>query len=177
MAVKNLAISWPTDFCLCGIGHLAIKPPTYPPTPTSMNISYWLRESGGEDKRQSWIEAYTCALQCMAEASVGQRWITEKGTRVPKISRLVEIFLNATGMRVSPNIIRQCWPAQHENTPVQNLEGIRQGIVCKLDEAAMRCMSGIAWDKFAFRKLDQEFWREEVLCYRPGKMLDIGAHA
>ena len=39
-----------------------------------------------------------CALQCMAEASVGQRWIMERGTRVPKVSRLVEIFLNATGI-------------------------------------------------------------------------------
>ena len=79
----------------------AVKPPTYPPTPTSMNIGYWLRESGREDEKQLWIEAYTCALQHMAEASVGQRWITEKGTRVPKVSKLVEIFLNATGMRVS----------------------------------------------------------------------------
>ena len=64
---------------------------------------------------------------------------SQRGTRVPKISRLVGIFLNATGMQVPPNIIRQCWPAQHENTPVQKLEGIRQGIVHKLDEAAMRC--------------------------------------
>ena len=32
--------------------------------------------------------------------------------RVPKITRVVEIFLNATGTRVSPNIIQQCWPAR-----------------------------------------------------------------
>ena len=43
-----------------------------------------------------------CALQHVAEASVGRRWITERGTRVPKISRLVEIFLNATGTWLSP---------------------------------------------------------------------------
>ena len=62
----------------------AIKPPTYLPTPTSMNISYWLQESSREDERQLWIEAYVCALQCVAEASVGQRWITEKGRVSPK---------------------------------------------------------------------------------------------
>ena len=140
-----------------------------------MNISYWLRESGGEDEMQSWIEAYMCALQQMAEASLGQRWIMEKGKRVPKISKLVEIFLNVTGMRVSPDIIWQCWPAQHKNMPVQNLEGIRQGIVCKLDEVAMRCTSSIAWDKFTFPQTEQEFWREEALCYCPRKMLDVGA--
>ena len=133
-----------------------------------MNISYWLQESSKEDERQLWIEAYVCALQCVAEASVGQRWIMERGTRVPKVSRLVEIFLNATGMQVSPDIIWQCWPVQHENTPAQNLEGIRQNIVCRLDEAAMRCPSNIAWDKFAFPQTDQEFWREEALCYHPG---------
>ena len=38
-----------------------------------------------------------CALQCVVEASVGQRWVTERGIRVPKITRVVEIFLNATG--------------------------------------------------------------------------------
>ena len=111
----------------------------------------------------------------MAEASVGQRWVTERGTRVPKISRLVEIFLNATGMWVSPNIIRQCWPVQRDNTSVQNLEGIRQGIVRKSDEVATRCMSSIAWDKFAFLQTDQEFWKEEALCYHPRKMLNVRA--
>ena len=103
----------------------------------------------------------------------GQRWITEGGNRVPKIARVVGIFLNATGTRVSPNIIQQCWPAWHENMPVQNLEGVRQSIVCKLDEMAMRDTSTIAWDQFAFPQMDQEYWREEALCYHPGKMLDV----
>ena len=67
---------------------------------------------------------------------MGRSWITGSGTKVPKVSRLVEIFLNATGMRVSLGIIWQCCPTPRENTPVQNLEGIRQSIVCRLDEAA-----------------------------------------
>ena len=60
-----------------------------------------------------------------------------KGSRVPKVSKLVEIFLNATGTRVSPDIIQQYFPAQRKNTPVQNLEGIQLNIVRRLDEAAM----------------------------------------
>ena len=116
----------------------AVNPPTYPPAPTSMNIGYWLHESDDEDERQLWIEAYACALQRVAEASVGQRWISYRGIRVPKISRVVEIFLHATGTWVSPNLLCQCWPARHDETPVQNLDGIRQNIIHKLDKIATR---------------------------------------
>ena len=70
-----------------------------------MNIGYWLRENSREGERQLWIEAYACALQHVAETSVGQSWITESRTKVPRVSRLVETFLNATGMQVSPDII------------------------------------------------------------------------
>ena len=40
----------------------------------------------------------------------------------------------------------------------------------------MQCTSSIVWDKFAFPQMDQEFIREEVLCYHPRKMLDVGVH-
>ena len=58
---------------------------------------------------------------------------------------------------------------------MQNLEGIRRDIVYKLDEVATRCTSPIAWDPFAFPLTDDTCWREEALCYRPGKTLDVGA--
>ena len=38
----------------------------------------------------------------MAEASVGRRWIAYEGRRVPKIARVVEVFLHATRTRVPP---------------------------------------------------------------------------
>ena len=50
--------------------------------------------------------------------------------------RVVEVFLHATGTRVPPERIRQCWPAWRTETPMQNLEGIRWDIVRKLDEVA-----------------------------------------
>ena len=75
-----------------------------------------------------------CALQRMAEASLGQRWIAYKGIRVPKSSRLVEIFLHSTGTCVSPDIIHQCWPARRSEMLVQSLDGIRRNIILKLDE-------------------------------------------
>ena len=89
----------------------AVEPPTYPPAPTSMNIGYWLHQTKKNDIRQFWIEAYMCALQRVAEASVGRRWIAIEGVRVPKISRVVEVFLHATGTRVPLERICQCWPA------------------------------------------------------------------
>ena len=110
---------------------------------------------------------HMCFAARMADASVGQRWIMEGGIRVPKITRVVEIFLNTTGMWVSPNTIQQCWPARRQNMLVQNLDGMRQSIVRKLDETATRCTSSIAWDQFAFPQMDQEYWREEALCYSP----------
>ena len=58
---------------------------------------------------------------------------------------------------------------------MQNLDGIRRDIVCKLDEVATQCTSPIAWVPFAFPLMDDTCWREETLCYRPGKTLDIGA--
>ena len=82
------------------------------------------------------MEAYACALQPMAEVSMGQRWIVYRGVRVPKISRLVEVFLHATGTCVSSDIIQWCWPARRGEMPVQNLNGIRWNIVLKLDEVA-----------------------------------------
>ena len=60
--------------------------------------------------------------------------------------------------------------------PVQNLDGIRRYIVYKLDEVATQCVSPIAWDPFAFPLTEDRCWREEALCYRPGKVLDVGAH-
>ena len=58
---------------------------------------------------------------------------------------------------------------------MQSLDGIRWDIVRKLDEVATRCPSPIVWDPFAFPLTDDTCWREEALCYRPGKTLDVGA--
>ena len=119
-----------------------------------MNIGYWLCQTKKNDIRQFWIEAYACALQRVAEASVGRRWIAFEGRRVPKISRVVEVFLHATGTCVPPERIHQCWPARRMETPMQSLDGIRRDIVRKLDEVATRCPSPIAWDPFAFPLTD-----------------------
>ena len=58
--------------------------------------------------------------------------------------------------------------------PVQSLDGMKQSIVHKLAESATQCTSSIAWDQFAFPQIDQEYWREEALCYHPGKTLNVG---
>ena len=83
-----------------------------------MDIGYWLRQTRKNNNRQFWIEAYACALQQVAEASVGRRWIAFEGRRVSKITRVVEVFLHATGTRVPPERICQCWPAWCTEIPM-----------------------------------------------------------
>ena len=58
---------------------------------------------------------------------------------------------------------------------MQSLEGIRQDIIRKLDEVATQRPSPIVWDPFAFPLTDDTCWREEALCFRPGKTLDVRA--
>ena len=120
---------------------------------------------------------HVCPTTQWLKPPVGGRWIAYRGIRVPKISRLVEIFLHATGTWVftgrNPSVLACTW---RDEMPVQNLDGIRRDIIFKLDEVAMQCTSPIAWDQFAFPQMDQECWREEALCYHPGKTLDVGMH-
>ena len=66
----------------------------------------------------------------VAEASVGQYWTVEGETMVLEVSNLVKTFMNATGMRIPPHVIRQCWPMLcEEETPQQELGGIH-GLLC-----------------------------------------------
>ena len=115
----------------------ALDPPICLPTPSLLNIGIWLWEDYDVKDRQQWIEAYVCSLQCVAEASVGQSWTTEGETMVPQVNGLVETFMAMTGMRIPPHVLCQCWPTACDEMPVQNLEGIREYIVCKLDEVVM----------------------------------------
>ena len=142
------------------------------PCPHQWTSDIGYEESDEKDKWQLWIEAYMCALQCMAEASIGWRWITERGIRVPKITRVVEIFWMPLEWGC-PEHDPAMLPARREDTLVQNLEGVRQGIVHKLDEVATRCTSSIAWDQFAFPQTDQEYWREEATSSSHGYKMPV----
>lgn len=53
---------------------LALDPPVCPPAPSQLNIGCWIREDCNVSEHQKWIEAYTCALQRLAEASMGWSW-------------------------------------------------------------------------------------------------------
>ena len=143
--------------------------------PSVLNIGHWLWEGHKEDDRQCWIGAYACSLQHMAEASDGWSWTIEGKTMVPEISSLVETFMAVTGTHMPLHAVQQCWPIPYDQTPVQDLKGIKEDIVHRLDKVAMQSPSTIAWDRFAFPKMDQKYWREEVLCHYPGKALDVGA--
>ena len=143
--------------------------------PSSLNIGHWLQEDHNEDDRQCWIEAYACSLKCMAEASMGQSWTMEGETMVPQVSSLVETFMAMTGTSVPPHVLWQCWPTLLNEMPVQNVRGIKEDIVCRLDEVVRRHPSTTVWDRFVFPQTDQKYWWEEILSHYPGKVLNIGA--
>ena len=81
-----------------------------------------------------------------------------------------------TSTCVSPHIIRECWPLSQEETPQQDLHGIQEVIVQRLDEVVTCHPSTMAWDRFAFPQTKEKHWKEEVLLHYPGKVLDVGAH-
>ena len=125
--------------------------------------------------KDRWIKAYACSLQCVAEASVGWFWTTEGKTMTPQVSNLVEMFMAMTGTCVSPYIIRECWPLPQEETSQQDLHGIWEVIVQRLDEVATHHPSTTVWDRFTFPQTEEKHWKEEVLLHYPGKVLDVGA--
>ena len=51
--------------------------PACPPVPSQLNIGCWIREDCNVSEHQKWIKAYACALQHLAEASVGHSWTME----------------------------------------------------------------------------------------------------
>ena len=154
----------------------ALDPLICPPAPSSLNIGHWLWDDCEVDERQWWIKAYTCSLQCIAKASVGWFWTAEGKIMTLQVSNLVEMFMAMTGIHISPHIIRECWPSLQEETPQQDLHGIREVIVWRLDEVVTHHPSTMAWDRFAFPQTEEKHWKKEVLSHYPGKVLDVGAH-
>ena len=105
---------------------------------------------------------------------MGRFWTIEGESMILQVSNLVEMFLAMTGTHVSLHIIRQCWPLVQE-TPQQDLHGIREVIVHRLDEVATCRLSTMVWDRFTFPQTEEKHWKEEVLSHYPGKVLDVGA--
>ena len=136
-----------------------LDPPIYLPGPSMLDIGHWLWEDRDVDDRKHWIEAYTSSLQCMAKASMGWYWTAVGKTMVPEVSNLVKTFMTATGMRIPPHVIRQCWPMLcKEETLQQELGGIHRVVVCKLNEVATHQPSNMAWDRFAFPPEEEQHW-------------------
>ena len=81
-----------------------------------MEIGRWLpldRDDHEGSREDLWIEAYTCCLQCMAEASTGWSWVAAGEGMAPRVSPLTQAFLSAMGRRISPSILWECWPPQY----------------------------------------------------------------
>ena len=59
--------------------------------------------------------------------------------------------------------------------PQQDLGGVQETIVRRLDEVATHCPSITTWDGFAFPQNEEKHWKEEVLSHYLGKVVNIGA--
>ena len=67
-----------------------------PPTPTMLNIGQFLDEELVEGDCMPWLLAYTCALQCMEEATEGRMWHPMGMRFAPQVS-LVDAFIEEMG--------------------------------------------------------------------------------
>ena len=66
-------------------------PPTCPPMPTVLNIGQFLDEdtTGHGWGVQQWVQAYTCVLQHVGEATEGRCWRPVGKDFAPKVLLLV----------------------------------------------------------------------------------------
>ena len=94
---------------------------------------------------------------------------------VPQVSPLVQAFLTATGKHVSPCIVHECWPLEHNIIPRQPMDEIQALITQHLDEDAPRKPSYTAWDMFACPDSNKNKWKEDYLPYAPGTTVDLSS--
>ena len=121
------------------------------------------------------MEAYMRSLQHVVEVATGWAWMMEGRGMVPQVSPLVQAFLMATGRHVSPRILRECWPPEHNIIPRQPMDEIRALITQCLDEDAMHTPSYTAWDMCAWLDSNKNKWREDCLPYSPGTTVDLSS--
>ena len=139
-----------------------------PPAPNNMEIGQWLPLDQEGSREDLWIEAYTCCLQHVAEASTGWSWVTEGKGMAPQVSPLVQAFLSATGRHVSPSILWECWPPKHNIVPrAAGGRSLSSHNPMHLDEVVMRSPSYIAWDIFACGQIPIRTAGKKIACLTP----------
>ena len=170
-------MTWHLAHCLLSMWHWSsvTHPISCPPAPTNMEIGQWLPLDWEGSKTDLWIEAYVSSLQCMAEAATGWSWVMESKGMVPQVSPLVQAFLAATGRRVSPSVLHECWLLENSIIPRQPMDEIRALITQHLDEVATWSPSYIAWDIFAWPDSNKNSWKEDCLSYSLGSMVDFSS--
>ena len=174
--VKPLADTLPAELLLVWHWALALNLLACPPASSQLNIGYWIREDHNVSEHQKWIKAYTCVLQHLAEVSVGHSWTTEGQAMTPEVTKLVDNFLAAMGMHVSPHIIRECWPMLPDDIPQQNLDGVCMWSSCTALGWSSWCGNCPWWcgTCLSFPKVEEDHWKEGCLLYYPGKVVNIG---
>ena len=156
----------------------ATHPTSCPPAPSNMEVGQWLpldRDNHEGSREDLWIEAYACCLQRIAEASTGRSWVAEGEGMAPRVSPLTQAFLSAMGRRISPAILRECWPPKHDIVPRQPVNEVRACVTHCLDQVATQSPSNIAWDIFAWPDANKDRWGRDCLPYLPGSTVDLSS--
>ena len=94
------------------------------------------RDNCEGSREDLWIEAYTCCLQRIAEASTRRSWVAEGEGMAPHVSPLTQEFLSAMGRCISPAILRECWPPKHDIILRQPMSEIWACVTHCLDQMA-----------------------------------------
>ena len=127
--------------------------PTCPPTPIVLNIGQFLDEAqvgGGSWSEQQWLEAYAKALPRVGEAAEGRKWVPVDKNFIPRVSPLVEAFLEVLYVDVKEDHAMDCWGDNPEQVLQQKDECAHAKVISYLDELATHRPSRKSWDELVW---------------------------
>ena len=127
-------------------------PPICPPASMALNIGQFLNKDTTRHgwSVQQWLEAYTCVLQCIGEATEGRHWRPEGEGFAPKVLLLVEALISMTGAWDAKNFTMSCWSDPSGDVPCQRDEGACANVISYLDELATCWPSRKAWNELVW---------------------------
>ena len=96
---------------------------------------------------QQWLLAYTHALQHVGEAANGRTWRQNGRHFTPRISILIDAFLEVTNAEVMEADVMHCWSEPLKTIPLQRDEGAFAHVISYLDNLAQCLPTRKAWDE------------------------------
>ena len=125
-----------------------------------------------------WFEAYSHALQRVREAVHSQRWQWPKGKAWEvKVSPLVRVFWEATGVELATSCTRLCWELQPRGVYRMRERGTISHSMTVLDDLAVHVPMLNTWDQLVWPASVAMPWTAtevEQYGYHHGNTVDLG---